>query len=303
MNNQKRSTGFFNGITGSLTPLNTRIIQNYSRLRPLLFFLPLVLLVAVALFLYIQGALSVNGYTHIQKDYFLLMNHQLGQYPGLESNLTQLGDALIFLSFVSIFILYAPKIWEALIPALLVSLLFSSTLKPFFAVPRPAVVYDNQSFFIIGKKLTGSNSLPSGHSITVFTVLTVLLFAFAPKKMSYRILWFFFAGATGLFLAFARVGVGAHYPLDVITGSTIGYISGLAGIFICQRYKIFSWVGNKKSYPLFMLVFLAGAIALINKIINDNLAIFYLSLVCLVLSLYKIIQVYAKKQSEVSTVL
>lgn len=274
--------------------MNTNTIKNYLRLRTRLFYVPAFLLFVIFLFLYSWNALSVDQYTQIQKESFFSLNHYLGQYPNLQLNLTQLGDCLIFLSFLSIFIVYAPKMWESLISALLVSLLFSCTLKNIFAIPRPAAVFDNHSFVIIGKKLSGFNSCPSGHSITVFTILTVLLFAFMPQKLIYKITGFSLMIITGLIIAFTRVGVGAHYPIDVITGSVIGYISGLAGIFIARKYKLCNWVSNTKYYPFFMALFLISGVILINRIMNENLVIYYFSFISLVVSMYKIISVYAK---------
>ncbi|MBX3257722.1 MAG: phosphatase PAP2 family protein [Chitinophagaceae bacterium] len=274
--------------------MNKNIVSNYSRLRAILFSLPIFLLITIALFLYSQDALCVDRYVQVQKDSFFSINHYLGQYPNLQLNLTQLGDCMLLLSFLSIFIVYAPKLWEALISALLVSVLFSSSLKRIFGIPRPAELLDNNSFIIVGKKVSGFSSLPSGHSITVFTVFTVLLFAFMPQRLKYKISWFFFIITMGLILAFTRVGVGAHYPIDVIVGCIIGYISGLVGIFISREYNIWAWVSNRKTYPFFILLFLICCVLLIHKIINENLIIFYLSFISLVISLYKIIRVYAK---------
>lgn len=273
--------------------MNTRIVDNYSRLRVLLFFLPIILLTTIALLLYSRDALCINEYVQIQKSSFLYINHTLGQYSSLQCNLTQLGDCTIILSFLGLLIVYAPKIWESLIAGLLVSFLLTVLLKKVFAIPRPAAVFDSNSFVIIGKKLSGFNSFPSGHSITVFTVLTVLLFAFTSQRRTYKITGFLFVIIIGLLLAFTRVGVGAHYPLDVITGCIIGYISGLLGIFISRRYKICSWVSNKKYYPVFILFFLSGCIILVGKMISEGLVIFYLSFISLIISLYKIIDVYA----------
>ena len=275
--------------------INDNVITNFSKLKLSLFFLPLFLLVAIVLFLYSQDALYVDNYIQIQKNYFLFINSKLSQFPNILYNLTQFGDALIFLSFLTLFIVYAPKIWESLLSALLVSVIFSTILKNIFAVPRPAAVLDTSSFVIIGKTLSGHNSLPSGHSITVFTILTVLLFGFMPKKWNYKIVWSFFIISIGLILAFTRVGVGAHFPLDVIVGSIIGYISGLVGIFSSQKYKIWYWINHKKFYPIFIVLFLICGIVLINKISKENLIIFYLSLTSLVVSLYKITAVYVKK--------
>lgn len=268
--------------------MNKYIINNYSRLKPSLFFLPVFFLAAIVLFLYNRNALNTDQYIQIQKDSFYFINHHLGHYPSFEYNLTQMGDALIFLSFLSVLIVYTPKLWEALLSGLLVSLLFSCLLKKIFSVPRPAAAFNNDTFFIVGKTLCGHNSLPSGHSIVIFTVLTVLLFAFMPQDLKFKFLWTFALIIIGLILAFTRVGVGAHYPIDVIVGGIIGHISGLLGIFISRKYKIFKWINDKKYYPIFVVLFLICGVCLINKIINEDLIIFYLAFTSLAISLYKI---------------
>lgn len=275
--------------------LNTKVIANYSKLKLSLFFLPLFILTTIILFLYSQNALSVDKYVQIQKDWFFFINSKLSQFPVTIYNLTQIGDAMIFMSFLTLFILYAPKMWEALLSGSIVSAIFSRVLKEIFSVPRPAEAFDNNSFVIIGRRLPGFSSLPSGHSITVFTILTVLLFAFMPKKFSNKILWVFLLISIGYILVFTRVGVGAHHPLDVINGSVIGYICGLIGIFISRKYKIWDWINNKKYYPFFIVLFLVCCAVLITKISKENLIIFYLSLISLIVSLYKITYAYIKK--------
>jgi membrane-associated phospholipid phosphatase len=275
--------------------INSNVIDNYSKLKLSLFFLPLLILLSIVLFLYSFDALSINGYVEIQKDYFLFLNSKLSQFPNIIYNLTQIGDALIFLSLISIFLVYAPKLWESVLSASLVSALFSRILKDIFSIPRPAQAFDNNIFVIIGRRLPGFSSLPSGHSITVFTILTVLLFAFMPKKWLGKIIWCFLIIVLGYVIAFTRVGVGAHHPLDVISGSIIGYISALMGIFISRKYKIWAWINNRKSYPFFILLFSICSFVLIHKIYKENLFIFYLALISLIVSLYKIIYVYVKK--------
>jgi membrane-associated phospholipid phosphatase len=275
--------------------MNTNVASNYSRLKPSLFFLPIFLLITIALFLYTQHSLHADKYIQLQKESFFSINYKLGQFPNIEYNITQLGDALILLSFLSVFIVYAPKIWQVLISASLVSLIFSNLLKNIFAVPRPAVVFDNNSFIIVGKAAVGFASLPSGHSITVFTTLTVLLFAFMPKQGYHKVLGVVFTLLVGWMIAFTRVGVGAHYPLDVIIGSIVGYISGLTGIFIDQKFKIWAWINNQKYYPVFILLLLISGVLLVNRIIIENLMIFYLALASLFFPLYKMIYVSVKK--------
>lgn len=277
--------------------LNSKVTSNFMNIKS--WVLIPSFLVLLLIFLYFvffnDGVNFVEAYSNVQKDLFLYINAHLSQYPILQDNLTQLGDVLIFFPLVSIFIIYAPKLWEALLISSLMSLIVSAVLKKIFAVPRPAAVYDNETFTIIGKTLTGKNSLPSGHSISAFIVITILLFAFMPKKNSHKVIWSTLLLLLGFIITFSRVGVGAHYPLDVITGSTIGYILAVAGIKISNTVNWFSWLKNKKLYPIFILVLLICGGFIIKKIVTINLAIFYISLVSLVITLYLMTRTYVQK--------
>lgn len=275
--------------------MNNTVTDNYDKLKYSLFILPLLLLAAIAFYLYSQHSLSTEGYINIQKDWFYSMNGELSQFPETEFNLTQIGDSLISLSLLAVFVIYAPKIWEAVVSASLVSLLFSQLFKKLFSVPRPAAAFDNSTFEIIGKTLNEHSSLPSGHSITIFTMLTVLMFGFMPQKLLLKIFWFIPFIILGLVLVLTRVGVGAHYPLDTIIGGIIGYISGISGIFISRKYKIFSWIGNRKFYPIFMVLFLVCAIITIIKITENNLPVFYCSTFSLLVALFLITRKYVQK--------
>ena len=216
-------------------------------------------------------------------------------FPNTIHNITQLGDASIILSFFCIFILYAPKILESLVSSSLVSLIFSSVLKNIFLVPRPAMVFDNNSFIIVGKTAVGYASLPSGHAITVFATLTILMLALMPVKLHCKISWVLFIMSIGLCIVFTRVGVGAHYPLDVIVGSILGYIAALTGIIITKKWNPWTWITNKKYYHIVIVLLTILASTLLYKILTINLIIFYFSLVSLITILIIIIKIYVKK--------
>ena len=275
--------------------LNTFVTKNFENLKFSYLFFPFFLLLLIICFLIIENAFSVEVYTQIQQDSFLYLNSKFSKFSDLQFNLTQLGDVIIILPFFTIFIIYAPKLWHTLLSSLLVSGIFSFLLKKLFAIPRPAAVFDNDSFLIIGNTLSGNTSLPSGHSIATFTILTSLFFAFIPKKVRFKIIWFFSILIIGLIIVLTRVGVGAHYPLDVLIGSIIGCIAALVGVFVNKKFNPWIWIGNNKYYPVFIFVMFIWAIALMNKIIATNLMIFYFSLVSLVTTLFIIINIYVKK--------
>lgn len=276
--------------------LNNNVIFNLSNIRLRLLMLPILILLGIVFFLLKAESLSVVGYSGIQKDSFLYINAVLSKAPVLQQNLTQLGDILISFSLLSIFILYAPKLWETLLTSSILSLLVSALLKRIFAVPRPAAVFDNESFTIIGSVLKGHTSLPSGHSIATFVVVTTLLFAFKPTNKYARIVWYIAVLAIGLGIAFTRVGVGAHYPLDVIIGSILGYMLTILGISINNKWHLWSWIKKPKFYIVFIILFLLSGKIIIDKIVKDNLFIYYLSLISLIITLYLIVKTYVKKK-------
>lgn len=279
--------------------LNNRVIDNFMRVKYRLLIAPfLILLLCYFYFIFFsEGGNYVDEYVNIQKDLFLNINNKLSKFPDFQFNLTQLGDVLIFFPLITVFIVYAPKLWEGLLTSAIISLIVSASLKKLFAVPRPVAMFDNDTFVIIGRTLSGKTSLPSGHSITTFVVITTLLFAFMPKKNTHKIIWSFFMLTLGLIIAFSRVGVGAHYPFDVIIGSTIGYVVTIVGIRINTKKNWLTWIKNKKYYPIFMLLLAIWVFIIIQKIVAVNLLIFYFSLLSLVITLYLVSKSYVQNKN------
>ena len=223
------------------------------------------------------------------------MNSFCAHFPNLMFNLTQLGDALILLSFLTSLIVFVPKLWEALFAASVVSAVVSPLFKSIVAIPRPAAVYNPSSFQILGETLVGHNSLPSGHSMTIFTIITVLFIGFMPKNIFQKTGYCMVLIALGLAIALTRVGVGAHHPLDVLLGSLLGVCCGLLGILISQKLRIWFWMHHKKYYPIFIVLLLICASVLIKKILIQPLLVFYLAAASLLFSLYIFVYVYFKK--------
>lgn len=281
-----------------LKELNNKVTHNFTKIN--FWFLVFPFLILLAIFLYFTFVLEgdfIKNYSAVQKDLFYFLNHKLSQFPSFQFNITQLGDALIAFSFLSLLFAYAPKFWQALLASSLLSLIVSAVLKRIFAMPRPAAVFNTDEFTIIGKKLTGATSLPSGHSMTIFMVITLLLYAFMPSKNTYKALWTLLILSLGLLFALSRVGVGAHYPLDVIIGCLIGYSVAVLGIIINEKKNWLNWIGNLKLYPVFILLFIIFIVSLTKKIFEDNLVVFYLSIITLLITLYLMITTYVKRKN------
>lgn len=103
--------------------------------------------------------------------------------------------------------------------SLILSVIIAATLKLTIHEPRPGIVLENVRQLVVP---TEPFSFPSGHCSTTLSVVSVLVYMLRENKIIVALL-IVFASA----IAFSRVYVGAHFPLDVMVGCAVGIISGV----------------------------------------------------------------------------
>jgi len=153
---------------------------------------------------------------------FFKINSLVGRYRWLDV-FGWFGAELAIFLMLAVYIVYLffnfslypigesiPVFIIAWIIGFLLSLLIGYLVKS----PRPYITHPEQ----VKKKINtlfGWKSFPSDHSMTAFLILFL--------SIGNPLAWIFLALA--LLVGFGRVFTGVHYPLDVIGGAFVAYIS------------------------------------------------------------------------------
>ena len=151
------------------------------------------------------------------------------------SFLTLMGDTAILWPLLLIFSITSMRIVYAVLAAVPLGGLLSVLLKRLFDSPRPAGVLESMDIHTIGPILK-THSFPSGHTITIFATIGVIFLIPVVRRRSLQMVIQLAVIAFGLLVALSRISVGAHWPVDCLAGAGIGWLSGLSGIYIVDRY-------------------------------------------------------------------
>jgi membrane-associated phospholipid phosphatase len=234
-------------------------MQRASTLRLLLALAVVCLLAAAAL-----------AGTGLDRTVFLALNDAGARWlpERLPSCLTLLGHGLAAVMLLALALPRAPQVLAAGLNAVPLAAAFSALGKRLAGAARPGAVLDPASFHVQGQLLSGHNAFPSGHSITVFLVATVLVLGLE----SFRTRWLPLAAVLGVaaLAGVSRIVVGAHWPSDALGGAAFGIFAGLAGDALARRWPY--WRGPWIS-AVYALVVLGCAAALVAADTGYPLAI------------------------------
>ncbi len=190
------------------------------RRNPWRWLLPLASLLAMA-------AILVSG---SNRSLFLWINAQ-GLFGGdvVWAAITMLGDGWVAMILLLPLAGRRPDIlWAAMIAGLLSTVLVLG-LKLAFGVARPPAVLSPEAFHLIGPALKAT-AFPSGHTATIFAWAGVLALGFKNGWLGVGLL--LIAVAVGL----SRIMVGVHWPLDVLGGALLGWMSAVWATGLARRW-------------------------------------------------------------------
>jgi len=140
------------------------------------------------------------------------------------------GILLFFLSFIYL-------IWVKRINALICSMfalgiagLIDLIIFIFWKRPRPFIAHANLVSAVADTSKVDIASFPSSHTYIAFAIATSI-FLYGHKKLG-AILFLI-----AILVAVSRVGVGLHYPSDIIGGATLGIFSGIFACYITHKIE------------------------------------------------------------------
>jgi undecaprenyl-diphosphatase len=109
-----------------------------------------------------------------------------------------------------------PRFWQLTLAMITAWVVSDGIVKPLVHRARPFVA-DPRAVRILGNPPSGS-SFPSAHTAAAFAAAWMLSELFPGGRVAF---W-----ALAALIAFSRVYVGAHYPLDVVAGALLGVAVG-----------------------------------------------------------------------------
>lgn len=174
--------------------------------------------------------------------------------PFLWAGITNLGSTLGAFALITPALAWRPRWIAATLLAAPAATLYTHALKALFAEPRPPAVLSLDEINVIGLPLR-TDSFPSGHTITAFVLAGVLTFC-ATRDERRWLGWAALVAATAV--AFSRIAVGAHWPLDIFAGAAGGWLCAAIGVRWSASWRF--WEARRGVFVMAGLMMLAAVL-------------------------------------------
>jgi membrane-associated phospholipid phosphatase len=181
----------------------------------------------------------------LNQSVFVALHQSFLEAPGaLWQSLTVLGESSVLPLVLLLLFRNRPDLLWAVTLGGIAAYAISHGLKPVVNELRPPAVISD--LVVIGPRLLHS-SFPSGHSTTGFSVMALLILG-APL----RGFWLVAAALlVAVLIAASRIAVGVHWPVDVLSGAVIGWISAWLGLWLARKMP---WgAGKGRALPLLLM--------------------------------------------------
>lgn len=165
---------------------------------------------------------------------FLLLNEDLGIAADYFFHyLTYLGDGIIWVPLAMLIFIYKKQLFPLLLATIIISTLIVQGSKKFVfpneARPSAAITNLTQIHTVDGVELHKTNSFPSGHNTTIFSVYLIVCLVLSARY--FWIIGFLIAAMVG----YSRIYLAQHFPLDAGAGMLTAVVSVHLSLLIQKR--------------------------------------------------------------------
>jgi len=131
------------------------------------------------------------------------------------------GAGAIWLFVAAVMAAWQPRLrpaaWQVVLALFLTHVIVEDAIKPLVGRARPFVA--ERTITVVGAYRPSTYSFPSGHAAQSFAAAVALACALPRHKA-----WLY---ALAALIAFSRIYIGVHFPLDVAVGTLVGLTVGL----------------------------------------------------------------------------
>lgn len=139
------------------------------------------------------------------------------------------GIVFFFLSFIYLILKKKIRAFLCILLAMGVAGVVDLLIYMFWQRPRPFISHADMVSNIYGTSAT-LGSFPSSHTYIAFAIATSI-FLYGHKRLGSLLF------VLAFLVAFGRIGLGLHYPSDVIAGIFLGILSGVAVYFMVKGWE------------------------------------------------------------------
>lgn len=180
-------------------------------------------------------ALIINSMVYGKIPLFLLLNGDGGPWMDLFFHYwTYAGDGIWWLILLPLVWRFKKSLLPLYIAAFAFSTLFTQVPKklifPEMARPTKAIADLSQVHTVACVELHHTNSFPSGHTATAFT-LFLLAVLFFPRRRTV-VIGFILAAL----VAYSRVYLAQHFPLDLGAGMLVAVLAVFSAVQVQRRF-------------------------------------------------------------------
>jgi membrane-associated phospholipid phosphatase len=167
------------------------------------------------------------------------------------AGITHLGSTLGAFCLLAPALVRQPRWVAAALLATPFASFYTHAIKKLTDIPRPPSVLPPEAIHIVGSPLY-SHSFPSGHTLAIFTLAGVVMLCGRRPLLAWLAL------PLAALVAFSRIAVGAHWPLDLLVGAAGGWASAAIGCAGSARWRFWE---NERNQRVLAALALVAAVA------------------------------------------